>query len=90
MNDQDPDEAECIITTKNGHKVTCTASRRRGDDIMLVTSIDGSTHSYGDSRMDEDGSLHGEARAEARAVASGVEAGRIRLTEKGWKAVELP
>lgn len=63
---------------------------RRGDDITLVSSIDGSTYSYGDSRMDDDSSLYGEARAEAQTIASGVEAGWIRLTETGWKAVELP
>lgn len=84
---EDPNEAECIITTRGGHKVSCTASRRRGDDIMLVVSIDGSTYSYGDSRMDEDASLYGEARQEAQTVASMLEAGKLRRTEKGWESL---
>ena len=51
---------------------------------MLVVSIDGMSYSYGDSRMDEDASLYGEARQEARTVASMVEAGKLRRTETGW------
>jgi hypothetical protein len=81
---ENPDAVECVITTKSGHEVSCTASRRRGDDIMLVVSIDGMSYSYGDSRMDEDASLYGEARQEARTVASMVEAGKLRRTETGW------